>query len=139
MTINDFTGKKTRILLIDDYENVLFSWSLTLRKMGMDPINPGPVRSAKQALELVLKHGPDADFILLDMNYTGVRKGTSAEGYTVALNIRDESIRKKIICSSSQPEIYEECLRKLGIEHFGGKYGFMDCILGRCNCNKTAD
>lgn len=86
-----------------------------------------------------MEHGQQVDFILLDMNYSGeARFGSSADGCKVAINIRDEKIRKKIICTSSDPTAYEKILRDLGVEHFGGKYDYAACLLGSCNCNKTA-
>lgn len=135
---NESSAKK-RVLIIDDFAGIVLACEIELKRLGMEPVNPGPVTSAKQAFDLVIQHGPDVDFILLDMNYgSEARLGSSADGCKVAMNIRDEQIRKKIICTSSDPAVYEKILRNLGVEHFGGKYDYAACLLGSCNCNKTA-
>lgn len=120
-----------RVLIIEDDLSCIQLMESLIELAGHEPVNPGQTLSTEQALGFIRAHNPD--WILLDMNYGRVRFGTDADGYGVVEGLTEDE-RCRVICASGTPEEYIGLLRPLGIQHFGGKRGFVACLKGSCRC-----
>lgn len=139
----DTTDKKRtiRVLIIEDSRSCLESMTRKIDSLNKNSsdifyevIDAGLTEMVGGALKRIRDHRPD--IILLDMNYGGKTNPTSsADGCLVARHL-NENDRKKIICTSGEPEIYIKFLISLGVDHFGGKYNFIDCITNKCGCKQ---
>lgn len=129
-----------RILIIEDskdhYVSMIDKINRYLKnntRHTFEVIDAGLTDMSGGALRRIKDNNPD--IILLDMNYGDKADYTEgADGCQVVKRLSADE-RKKVICTSSEPEAYEKFLRPLGVTHFGGKSGFWFCIIGKCKCN----
>lgn len=123
-----------KILLVDDdYATFKDIVSMNLEDISEENgsnfvlIETGPVRTADQALQMIRNH-PEANIVLLDGMF-----GWKEDCASVLPHLTREEI-EKIICFSGSPEEWKNFLKGYGVKHFGGKRGYVRCLLKKCGC-----
>jgi CheY-like chemotaxis protein len=79
------TGKRARILLVDDYVDALDMWALYLRSRGYEVLTSG---DGLKAVEMAGEHLPDLIILDLDLpGITGVEAARRLQGLSTTAHI----------------------------------------------------